>query len=191
MTSDERTARNRTNAQKSTGPTSRLGKAAVSQNARRHGATAKPHPKSVTAWARVILDAPDLQPGDVLRSDSGLAVALALAAAEVKLCAARAALDAFEGDDAPPTDLHQEFKSLAEDIVFELNTSDMTRKHYLAGISLLRRLSKARLRETALGGDRHRLLRRYLREARQQRQRAFQSWLAYLEQKAEVQYEPA
>lgn len=45
------------------------------------------------------------------------------------------------------------------------------------GLSLIRRLQKAQIRETQPGGRRHRLLKCYFREARAQRKRAFQDWL--------------
>ena len=60
MTDDRITARNRANAQKSTGPKTPLGKATVAGNALRHGATARPDPKSVAAWLEIILDRPTL-----------------------------------------------------------------------------------------------------------------------------------
>ena len=44
MTREDIAARNRANAQTSTGPKTARGKAAVAGNARRHGATARPDP---------------------------------------------------------------------------------------------------------------------------------------------------
>ena len=89
MTREEIAARNRANAQKSTGPKTSAGKAAVAQNARRHGATAKPDPASVAAWLRVILDDPDLTPAAFLAEDDRLQRALALAEAEARVAAPR------------------------------------------------------------------------------------------------------
>ena len=100
MTSATIAERNRANAKKSTGPRSAQGKAVVSRNARRHGVTSKPDPTSVAAWLRIILDTPDLAPGDLLKDDRRTSSALALAEAEVRSCAARAALDAFERGEA-------------------------------------------------------------------------------------------
>ena len=54
-------ARNRLNAQKSTGPKTASEKALVAGNARRHGATARPYPDTVVTWIRVILDDPKMQ----------------------------------------------------------------------------------------------------------------------------------
>ncbi len=93
MTANGKAARNRTNAQKSTGPKTVAGKAAVAQNARRHGVTAKPDPASVAVWVRVILNDPDLTPADLLAEDYRMRRALSLAAAEVKVCKAMAACD--------------------------------------------------------------------------------------------------
>ena len=102
MSSGAIAARNTANAQKS--PGAARGKAIVSANARSHGATSKPDPTSVAAWFRIILDAPDLEPADVLRQDRRSIAALALAEAEVRSCSARSALDVFERGDAPPTE---------------------------------------------------------------------------------------
>ena len=56
----------------------------------------------------------------------------------------------------------------------------MTKRRYRAGLSLLKRLENEISNETVLEGKRHRLLMRYLREARSQRRKAFQAWLACL-----------
>lgn len=54
----------------------------------------------------------------------------------------------------------------------------MSARDQRTGLSLIRRLQKEQIRETLPGGRRHRLLKRYFREARAQRKRAFQDWLA-------------
>lgn len=180
MSSDSITARNRANAQKSTGPRSARGKAAVAQNARRHGVTSKADPTSVTAWLRIIMDKPDLVPGDLLGDDGRTSWALALAEAEVRLCSARAALNAFERGDVPLSDTAKHLQFSAEDIADALLTEDMTARMRHTGLSLLRRIEKDIIADTAHGGPRDRLLRRYLREARGHHKRAFQGWLACL-----------
>ena len=70
MSSDPITARNRANAQKSTGPKTAEGKAIVAGNARQHGATARPDPGSVAAWLAIILDRPEITPGDLLPGEN-------------------------------------------------------------------------------------------------------------------------
>ena len=182
MTTDARAVSNRTNAQKSTGPRTAAGKASVAQNARRHGVTAKPNPASVAAWLRVILDDPDLTPADFLAEGDRMRLALALAEAEVKVCAAMASLDRFERGDEPTSELTREFQSYMEAINDELAHPGITKSQYLAGLSLLKRLGRQISAETVPGAKRHRLFRRYLREARAQRKRAFQAWLTYLEE---------
>ena len=141
MTPEAITTRNRANAAKSTGPRSTAGKAAVAQNARRHGATARPDRERVAIWARIILDTPDLGPTDLLTDDIRIQCALVLASAEARFAGATRALEDFEAGAAPPAD--------AED----------TQAH----------------------DRRHRLLKRYWREARAQRKRAFRDWLACLQ----------
>lgn len=180
MTFDRRAARNRANARKSTGPRTEAGKATSAQNARRHGATGKPDPAAVAAWLRVILDEPDLTPADLLAEDDRRLHALALAEAEVKVNAALASLERFERGEEAPSEITSEFQEFAADIEGELREERVTTRRYRAGLSLLRRLGRAISSETALDGKRHMLLRRYLREARSQRRRAFEAWLACL-----------
>ncbi len=187
MTADGRAARNRTNAQKSTGPKTAAGKATVAQNARRHGVTAKPDPASVAAWVRVILDDPDLTPADLLAEDDRMRRALSLAAAEVKFWEALASLDRFERGDAVPSEIAREYQGFQQTIAEDLAEPGTTEREYRAGLSFLKRLGKVISNETVPDGNRHRLLRRYLREARAQRRRAFQAWLAYLRETQEIQ----
>lgn len=180
MTADGRAARNRANAQKSTGPRTAAGKATMAQNARRHGVTAKPDPASVAAWLRVILNDPDLRPADFFAEDDRMRRALALAEAEVKVCEALASLDRFERGDETPSEITRQFQKYAETIAGELVDPGTTMRQYRTGLSLLMRIGRVISTETAPDGKRHRLLRRYLREARARRRRAFQAWLACL-----------
>ena len=180
MTSQGMSARNRANAQKSTGPRTAAGRATVAQNARSHGATAKPDPASIAPWLRVILDDPDLRPADLFAEDDHTLRALALAEAEVKVSAAMTSLDRFERGDDPPSEVTREFQEFVESITGELVEEAMTKRRYRAGLSLLKRLENEISNETVLEGKRHRLLMRYLREARSQRRKAFQAWLACL-----------
>ena len=180
MTSQGMSARNRANAQKSTGPRTAAGKATSAQNARSHGATAKPDPASIAPWLRVILDDPDLRPADLFTEDDHTLRALALAEAEVKVSAALTSLDRFERGDDPPSEVTREFQEFVESITGELVEEVMTKRRYRAGLSLLKRLENEISNETVLEGKRHRLLMRYLREARSQRRKAFQAWLACL-----------
>ena len=180
MTSQGMAARNRANAQKSTGPRTAAGKATSAQNARSHGATAKPDPASIAPWLRVILDDPDLRPADLFAEDDHTLRALALAEAEVKVSAALTSLDRFERGDDPPSEVTREFQEFVESITGELVEEVMTKRRYRAGLSLLKRLGNEISNETVLEGKRHRLLMRYLREARSQRRKAFQAWLACL-----------
>jgi len=177
MTSASIIKRNRANARKSTGPLTAQGKATVSANARRHGATSKPDPASVAAWLQIILDKPNLEPTDLLAEDTRLANALALAEAEVRLCIARAALDAFERGEAPAPDFVENMEHCRQLIVEELQFEKLTKRQISLDLSLLGRLHKIIADNSVLGGKRHLLLRRYAREARGHRKRAFQNWL--------------
>lgn len=181
MTDEAISERNRANAAKSAGPRSAAGKAAVAQNARQHGATAQPDPERVATWARVILDTPNLGPNHLLADDVHTRSALALAVAEARLAEAARALDEFEAGTAPPSDEEVDLTDQITEFRAILDEMPMSARNRRTGISLIARLQKARNRETAQGGRRHRLLKRYFREARAQRKRAFHEWLACLE----------
>jgi hypothetical protein len=181
LTPEAITARNRANAANSTGPRSAPGKAVVAQNARRHGATAQPDPERVATWARVILDAQEFGPTEFLMDDVRTRSALALAGAEVRLAEATRALQEFEAGSAPPSDEEEAIEDQIIDIQATLDEIPMSARMRRTGMSLIRRLQKAQIRETAQGGKRHRLLKRYFREARAQRRRAFRDWLACIQ----------
>ena len=180
MTSDAITARNRANAQKSTGPRSAAGKAATAQNARRHGATSRPDPASVATWLRIILDAPGLPPEDLLKDDARTRRALALAEAEVAVIAAGAALRAFENGDAEPCELTAGLQAFA-DLIDEDQQAGMSKKALRDAMRTYRLLSRLMRDDTEPGGRQHRLLKRYLREARGRRQKAFRAWLNHVD----------
>lgn len=182
MSSDSITARNRENAQKSTGPRSVRGKAVVSTNARRHGATSQPDPTSVAAWLRIILNKADLVPRDLLSDDKRASSALALAEAEVRLGSARAALDNFERGEVSQSDAVQDLYidvRKTKSLLWDVETSAKKRR---SGQSLLGRIEKSTLPDTAHGGPFHQLLQRYAREARGLHKRAFEAWLICLQE---------
>ena len=185
MTPQGIAARNRANAQKSTGPRTTAGKATSAQNARSHGATAKPDPASIAPWLRVILDDPDLKPADLFAEDDHTLRALALAEAEVKVSAALTSLERFERGDDTPSEVTRKFREFVVSITGELAEEVMTKRQYRAGLSLLKRLGNEISNETVLEGKRHKLLRRYLREAQSHRGKAFQAWLACLREETQ------
>ena len=183
MTTEEIARRNRANASKSTGPRTQAGKATVAQNARRHGATARPDRESVATWLSIILDTVHIEGGHVLPEDERGYRALALAEAEVKHAAAETALLDFEGGREQPSEQIQDLKYQAEDISDILKEFDMSVRERNKGLSVMARISRAVIEDAAHGGKRHRLLKRYLGEARAQRRKAFAAWLECLEGK--------
>lgn len=180
MTSEHIALRNRANAQHSSGPQTQAGKAKVAQNARRHGLTSQPDPGSVTLWLRVILCQPDLSPDDYLKDDPRIFAALKLAEAEVRLRLACAELDRFERGTAPLSETAKALQSRAADITDALLADGLPPKQHLAGLSLLRQIGRKITDDTSLGGKRHTLMQRYVREATAARRRAFQSWVDLL-----------
>lgn len=176
MTRRDVTNRNRANATKSTGPKTSRGKAASSQNARRHGATSAPDPSSVSAWLSVILDRPHILPSDLMPMDDVGRIALNLAQAEARLAAAEQALAEFEGGIESPDSDGNDLDNIAGHILDALSEPSTTPGERKSGIAILRRIAKARLRDAAGQTRRHRLLVRYSREARSARSRAIMAW---------------
>ncbi len=180
MTSDAIARRNRANAQKSTGPKTARGKAIVSGNARRHGATGRPDPGSVAAWLAIILDRPDIGPTDLIHADERGHRALDLAHAEAQLVAAEQALRAYEARISEPGDGVVELLKSSGAIVEAPGRKGGTRYKVIPGRSIELLLARCLLKTSRPDRDQHRLLRRYLREARARRWRAFQAWAAVI-----------
>ena len=173
MTSARQVAANRRNAQRSTGPRTAAGKAAAAGNARRHGLTAAPPPGEVRRWLGVILDRTELPSAEAFREDEGLARALALARAEARVAALEARLaelsdgsDGDAGDAAGGEDPVEDSMVLVGYDVFEKRIDG--------------RVVETRVRERV--APERDLARRYLREARGARKRAFRAWVAWLRQ---------
>jgi len=180
VTPEAITTRNRANAAKSTGPRSVAGKAAVVQNARRHGATARPDPERVATWARIILDTPDLAANHLFAGTTRMRNAMALAGAEVRLAEATRALQDFEADTTLPRDGNEALDAQIMEIDAMLTELPALGYDAHSSVSLMLRLHKGLLSRIRLDDRRHRLLKRYWREARAQRKRAFRDWLACL-----------
>jgi len=178
MTTDAIAARNRANARQSTGPKTTQGKAISAGNARRHGATARPDPDSVGAWLAIILDRPHVAVGDLMPEDDGGYRALVLAQAEARLVAAEQALITFEAGKEEPDEAVKDLRDMAKFIIDALQENGGTAREVKSGFALLKRLIPTVANETGPGGKRHRLLRRYVREARAHRRRAFEAWAA-------------
>lgn len=178
MTSFQISARNRANAQKSTGPKTAQGKSVVANNARRHGATARPDPQSVAAWLAIICDNPDIRPDELLSDRDVGFRALALAESEARLIAARKALQDSETDRAETHDQEREMQDLVG-MIFGGSGSDSAATSIspqaLGNLKQMLRLSI----ETAKSNRKNlRLLKRYLAEAQAQRRKAFRAWIA-------------
>jgi hypothetical protein len=171
------TYRNRRNAQKSTGPMTRSGKAAVSGNARRHGATAQPKPSAVGTWLSVILDRADITSSDFIPEEERGFRAVALARAEAQLVAAEEALRDFEDTAISPSEEVPGQINDATAILREMSGHARRSQDMQLNTALLRMLRHTERDERLLGRERHKLLKRYAREARARRVSAFAAWL--------------
>lgn len=176
MTPDNITARNRANARKSTGPKTRAGKAVVAGNARRHGATGRPAPESVATWLRIILDQPDITPGNLLPPNERGMRALALAETEATLYGCAEALRSFEETASPPGQVPKDLQKMLGHILKDLQGRRASEKEILTTIHAVQPLVRDEKDTASIGGKRYILLKRYLREARARRNRAFHEW---------------
>lgn len=178
MSSDRITRRNRANAQKSTGPKTREGKAEVAGNARKHGATAQPDPESVATWLSIICDRPEISPADLLPNDDLGYRALALAQAEVRVAVSELALIEFEKEALkqpadPDISLELTHRVLLENFANE----NVTKRETRSMARILYNHEVRKIADASLGGRQYRLLKRYLSEAKSKRRKAFAAWL--------------
>lgn len=177
MSNENVTARNRANAQQSTGPKTPDGKAVVARNALKHGATARPDPVSVAAWLAIILDRPDITPDDILPGDDVGYRAIALAEAEVRLVAAETAIREFDADRDDPSEEMKDLGRCRDIIMDELHRKDGNKKAIRSAASLLARVLKLEMSNRNKIARRYRLLMRYESEARSERRKAFEAWV--------------
>lgn len=176
MSADQFTRRNRANAKKSTGPRTARGKARVAGNARKHGATAQPDRQRVATWLAIILDQPEISGQDFTPTDDRGYRALALAQAEARLNAAEQALrDLVQQHPAISPREERSFDDFAAEVLGDL--AHTVHKHARVA-AVLKSAYAIQLSTLAKEGrERHRLLRRYLAEARSRRRKAFAAWL--------------
>ncbi|MGB5212173.1 MAG: hypothetical protein WBN88_00810 [Anderseniella sp.] len=185
MATKAQIAANRANARKSTGPTSCTGKAKVANNARRHGATQAPEPKALALWLKVILDNPDATLDAMFEDNEDEQLALRLADAEVRLVAAKAALDELK-TKPDFLDRHPEIANIVDDIdlVYAFEESLVEEADIEAFMEdCVAKERAAYYQEVNIAGYlKHEkcLLKRYVREAQNKRNRAFKAWIAYL-----------
>lgn len=170
--------RNLANAQKSTGPQSAEGKARAARNATRHGATSAPPEAMVLRWLSIILNRPVLAMADLDMARPSLRAALDLAQAEARHVQAVEALQDFEAGDAEPSRQLQDDLDFSETLLQLSQAGDSVPglSGFVSGLytECWKRIED----EVRLGGKRHRLLKRYVRETKSARKTAFEVWLA-------------
>ena len=176
MTTDDLALRNRANAARSTGPKTQKGKAASSQNARRHGATGAPNPLSVAAWLGVILGRPQIVPRDLAPNDEAGQLAIDLATAEARLAAAEAVLAEFEDTDAAAREEIDALDAITQ-CVREAILDPSTAPHQRwSSMVTLARIAITRQTQAKSQLKRRALLTRCAREARAARSHAIDAW---------------
>lgn len=148
------------------------------QNARRHGATARPDPETVALWLKVILCKDALSTDDLHPSDAAGQAALQLAQAEARRLAAELATDAAitsEPERGSDLALFEEMYVHIEDLTFGdfLNADGMREAH-----RYLRRAAKWLAKLTGKETRRLDLLIRYEREAQLARRKALDTFLS-------------
>lgn len=189
MTPQQIAARNRANASHSTGPKMEAGKAVVSANALRHGATARLDMNSVSVWLSIILNRPDVTPQDLLPEDEKGYRALMLAKAEVRLAQVETAARELEAQGEPTLAYARQQISVCgvsvETEVFVQMVRDIMKAPKVTVNDILRveAFCDSLARISPCMPDlfdylqRVRLMARYLGEAQSQRRRALADWV--------------
>lgn len=183
MTADHIAARNKANAQKSTGPKSAAGKRIIAGNARKHGVTGRPDPDQLRKWLAVILNQPQIAADDLSTSDARGFLALALAEAEVRLETVEEALAAVQDDgSAEPQSMAglcqdiAQVHALAEEM---LDFASPLQTGFSLKLRLVNDSNGARMKGASLREHRLKVMQRYHAEARSRRRRAFWAWIAH------------
>lgn len=176
MRGDKITVRNKENAQKSTGPKTAAGRAIAAQNARAHGATARPDPQAVAHWLRVILNR-DLTHDDFEPQNETGRAALRLAEVEARRVMAERATDAASGEEPEPdTELsimHEIYDQIQDVIDLCGDDPEIMREARTREKRILRWIAKLSKREFYRADT----LQRYEREAQRERRRALEDWI--------------
>ena len=164
---------------RATGPITAEGKAVSSQNARRHGLNAPSEEYLVTAWFNLILNNGEDALEEPNASDPRREAALRLAIAEARY---HHALHKVDTHDREPNSAQQVANKLFADVRLVLDgmprkisegpTDPFDLEYTEFGLRQLERLM------VEVGRER-RLYRRYLGEARAQRNKALQAWCVF------------
>ena len=190
MTTMTISERNKANAQHSTGPKSDAGKARSSQNARSHGATAKPSATEVAEWLRVILNKDKVTPEDLNpRTHSGQC-ALELATAEARLAMTERSRRERREEDWHSKSLLLLVSEISKGL--SVICGDEQREsgtHADAAETPEQRITAANerlaLAVAAVDAQKHRVTWRYQSEAQARRRRALAQWGQALHEEAQ------
>jgi hypothetical protein len=181
MTTERQKQANRANAQKSSGPRCRAGRARSARNALRHGLTTSPDWSNVTSWYRIILDDPGIEP-DLLDIDPMRQAALNLAEAEAWRDRATRVEQAHIADMANRALTQGQWRPLEngdldldDPETLRLMIRNYTDDFIVGALRIMLRASPKRpvaLRKT------QKQLTRYRREAEARRRKALKIWIA-------------
>jgi hypothetical protein len=184
MTTASQIAANRGNALASTGPKTDKGKLAIGHNAKKHGVTSKLDPERVGLWAKIIMDQAEMSLQVAMDEGEGTGLAWALAQAEVRFNSVADVLKAEKIYLVPLTN-NEKVKA------FSASFTDRAIRYLLGQASPeeIKEFQKKRtlsdlqekIEQNREIDRRHRLMRRYYREAMSGRRKAFQDWLGWLE----------
>jgi hypothetical protein len=168
-----------TNPKGATGPVTDAGKAVSSKNARKHGLNAPPDIALVSQWFNVILNNHENDFEEPNASDPRREVALRLAITEARYHRALHKVDTHESEPGSAQQLAIKLRQEIRDVL-----DDMPKKiadgppdpHALAYANFaIKQLEQL----FAQISHERRLYKRYLGEARAQREKAFRAWCAF------------
>ncbi|MGB1426290.1 MAG: hypothetical protein ACPG6T_07365, partial [Paracoccaceae bacterium] len=137
-------------------------------------------------WLSVILGKPNLEPRDMYPIDAEGHAALTLAEAEARLLVAETSLQDFENSADRMRDHKDDARAAAEMLCDLIQTGMCTQKQLDAASRLQRTFGIDDEFSNGFGGKRHKLIRRYVREAQTGRRRALRRWIEVSNGGAEV-----
>lgn len=179
MTTARQIATNRANAQKSTGPKSRIGKIICGSNALRHGLTSHLDARSITNWLCIILNDPNAEL-DPTNPDKRIVLAHRLAEAEARLIRVQNAESEYLFNPDPEGRLKKDVSDIDLDAEMMLECLEIYGENK-KGLNLLARLDKLNIKQKHRASVAHiremRKLARYRSEAEAQRRSALMKWI--------------
>ena len=193
MTTERQRIANRRNAARSTGPRSADGRGRTSQNAKRHGLTARPEPSEIENWLCIITDGAD-ETSVPYPGDPDWPVVLRLAEAEAHLDRVRNyQVNLLVEDQAGPIMPNRFLGGMAqraeEDLRLHRETGELSHREERSAQRIIRMSTEHYLQTIKAARTLRCRVQRYRAQAEARRTRALEDWLEVQKTKR-TQFQP-